>query len=165
LSASAGGLSKGRTQSPVCRVSLDDYRRNLERIIEEAERCSARVTLLTAPTAYTDSSDVPDYLVAEGFAPDKATVLRMHRAYNDVVREVARSQSAFLIDCAAGFDASPKKKLLFGQDGIHPNELGDWLIAAKVFRGFVHQGWVDPGDYKPEDLEDIGLEPRGSDLR
>jgi lysophospholipase L1-like esterase len=161
LSASLGGRGESRSTSTPCRVSLDDYRQNLERMVDDAGRCGARVALLTAPTAFTDPSDVPDYLVAEGFATDKPSVIRLHREYNEVVREVARSRGALLIDCAAGFDGSPRKKILFGEDGIHPDELGHWLIAAKMIRGFVRQGWIDRGDYSAEELESVGLDARG----
>jgi len=161
LSASIHGLGRKHGTSEMYRVSPQDYRLNLERIIDDAETCGSKVALVTAPTAFSQPSDVPDYLVEDGFIADKATLFRIHREYNDIVREVARSKSVLLIDCAAGFDASPKKKALFGEDGIHPNEAGHWLIALKVFRGFLRQGWIDRGDYG--DLEDDANTGPGSE--
>ncbi len=109
-----------------------------------------RVALITAPTAYTRPEDVQEYLVDDGFTPDKATALRLHREYNEIVRQVARSEKTLVVDCDSTFEANPQKKMLFGADGIHPNEYGHWLIGMELLRGFVRQGWVDGADY---DLE------------
>ncbi len=140
----------GRKTAALYRVSPEDYRRNLERIIADARKAGVRVALITAPTAYTRPEDVQEYLVDDGFTPDKATALRLHREYNEIVRQVARSEKTLVVDCDSTFEANPQKKMLFGADGIHPNEYGHWLIGMELLRGFVRQGWVDGADY---DLE------------
>ena len=41
---------------------------------------------------------MPDYLLTRPFASDAESVLRLHRDYNAVVREVARERGALLVD-------------------------------------------------------------------
>jgi lysophospholipase L1-like esterase len=151
LSASVRRLARGRRASETYRVSPVDYRGNLERMIDDAERGGFRIVLVTAPAAYQQAADVPDYLVQDRFIPDKTTLLTLHREYNEIVRQVARRRGVPLADCAATFDASPRRKGLFGEDGIHPNEIGHWLIARDLFRVLRDQGWIPRRGYDPED--------------
>jgi lysophospholipase L1-like esterase len=150
LAASLRGAA-ARSATLMYRVSPSDYRANLERIAGDAGRLGCRVAFITAPAGYDRPTDVPEYLVREGFIQDNETLLRVHAEYNRIVREVARERNIALVDCAATFDANPAKKSLFGEDGIHPNNQGHRLIAQEVFLGFLRQGWIDRGDYRMED--------------
>ncbi len=75
------------------RVPADQYRNNLAGIYDVLNAAGIPVVFLTAPTShYRDG--VPDYLVDQDFARDRDSVKRLHRQYNDIVRQVAARRSA-----------------------------------------------------------------------
>jgi lysophospholipase L1-like esterase len=111
------------------RVSLPEYRANLEAIGEAIERTGGRALLVTAPSAH-EQRGVPDQLVQEGLAESASAVLERHRAYNDTVREVARERGFELIDLA---EEAPKRVApTFIKDGIHFTPIGLRWVASEI---------------------------------
>ncbi len=122
------GLARAPRALGVPRVPADHYRENLEAIVA---RFDVPVILITAPTAHRRLG-VPDYLVAKGFASDAGAVLELHQAYNAIVRTVAASSPARLLDLDPEFEASKDLRAMFLEDGIHLTEVGRWRLARRV---------------------------------
>lgn len=134
----AGWLRDGlrgvkREPSDFPRVPPDDYRANLRIIARQLSEAGATVIFVTAPTSFYRLG-VPAYLVQAGLTPDAETVLAEHRAYNQIAREVARDESAYLLDLEAELDRLPNEELesIFRLDGIHFTPLGAQRVAAEV---------------------------------
>ena len=119
------------------RVPIESYRANLSAICAGFRVCGARVVLLTAPSAI-DLTGVADYLLTRPFARDAESVTRLHREYNVVVREVAASERALLLDVEREFERRADRAQLFTRDGIHLSDDGK-LALAQLFAAFVRE--------------------------
>ena len=89
------------------------------------------VLFITPPTAH-DVLGIPDYLVEMGFAKDEASVIGLHHAYNDVVREVASREPLRLLDLAADTLTPDVARAVFIEDGIHLTSDGAALVARRI---------------------------------
>jgi len=116
---------------PIPRVSRDEYAANLEKIGELTEQAGGRVLLLTAPSSF-EQLGVPGYLIP-GFAADKQKPIEWHRAYNDVVRNVAKRRGWRLLDLAAEVPPDRMRELI-AADGIHWSDVGLQWIAERLAR-------------------------------
>jgi lysophospholipase L1-like esterase len=112
------------------RVPLESYRENLRRIVATLREAGAAVVLLTAPSAHDLA--LPPYLVEKRFVARAEDAVEQHRAYNDVVREVARESGAELVDLEAELSSAPGRSALFQPDGIHFTEAGRAAVAEIV---------------------------------
>ena len=106
-------------KSPKYRVSLVDYRANLEAMIDYCRENSTTPIVITSPAGDADP------LVENGME-------RYHSAYNDVAREVAASKSVALVDAAAVFRDHPEYYDDPRKDLIHYNAFGAAKIAAMI---------------------------------
>jgi lysophospholipase L1-like esterase len=115
------------------RVTLADYRANLEFFVDSLQAAGARVVLMTPnPMRWTERDrrryDKPPYQVDD---PDGFNVLL--KQYAESARQVARERKVALVDIYAEFQAfngstgQSMDDLLL--DGIHPNARGQRLIA------------------------------------
>lgn len=127
------GHSETRLES--VRVPIDHYRSNLRKILATFNQIDVPVIFVTAPTSHY-SLGVPDSLVERGTVPNKAFSLKMHREYNDVVREIAKEHGAYLIDMEAEFGSMgvPVLSELFLIDGIHFTAIGKAVLAQAIAR-------------------------------
>jgi lysophospholipase L1-like esterase len=141
------GLELGLTRAPrplaTLRVPPDDFRANLTAIAAAARAEGAAVVLVTAPTAHRVLG-VPEYLVAEGFAPHREAVVARHREYSAIVREVAAASGAELCDFDGSFEQSLDLRAVFQKDGIHLSERG-LAAAAELLARFLAQRGLLPG--------------------
>jgi lysophospholipase L1-like esterase len=119
------------------RVPIAEYRDNLRVICERSTAAGAKVVLITAPSAF-DVKGVPEHLLSRPFVRDAATLERLHREYNDVVREVASERGALLLDLERVLGARADRGSLFLRDGIHLSESG-LLAVAELFANFVRE--------------------------
>lgn len=113
------------------RVSLAEYRENLTYIGAFFAARGVPAVFVTPPTAH-DVLGVPDYLVDMGFARDKTSVVRLHRAYNDVVRDVASQHGWPLLDLAADPLTPERARAMFIADGIHLTPGGAAVVARRI---------------------------------
>ncbi|MCU0612686.1 MAG: GDSL-type esterase/lipase family protein [Candidatus Eisenbacteria bacterium] len=115
------------------RVSPKDYRENLTHIHELFRKVGIPVVFLTAPTSHY-RLDAPDYLVEREFATDKASSMELHRGYNGIVREVADSTGAIMLDLESELGSLPPRDLgaLFSRDGIHLSLAGVAIVSARI---------------------------------
>lgn len=112
------------------RVPMDQYAANLRAIIATFRQAGTQVVLTTAPTAMYFRG-VPTYLLDKYFAVDAASVTRLHAAYNDTVRAVARSEGVACVDLEAALN-TPAADRCFHPDGIHITPRGREAVATRI---------------------------------
>ena len=119
------------------RVSLEDFRANLETMVRLARDNGSIPVLLTAPSGHVRGEE-PLYLTGR-YLHDPAELLPLHERYVEVVRAVAAAEQAPLVDLAAVFAALPRleREAAFKNDGIHLTESGDQIIAETLERVFL----------------------------
>lgn len=120
------------------RVPPDEYRANLTYIGTFFTTRHVPVIFITPPTAQY-SLGVPDYLVKEGFAANKESVVTLHRAYNQIVREVTTAHHWPILDLEQEFASLDNLADIFIEDGIHLTPIGLGLVAKRVTDFIVTQ--------------------------
>ncbi|QEF99416.1 GDSL-like Lipase/Acylhydrolase [Stieleria maiorica] len=137
----AGGLSKVRlfqliqglmpraVADSAMRVEAEDYRANLQAIGEVCRANQFDCWYLTAPHAF--DLGVPPYLIESGEAENLEDLLEIHRAYNQIVRDVAVSRGNTLVDLERELDSMNKSEL-FIDDHIHLSKQGRLLVAKRL---------------------------------
>ncbi|MFC1853571.1 SGNH/GDSL hydrolase family protein, partial [candidate division CSSED10-310 bacterium] len=113
------------------RVSLDQYRQNLQHIKGIFQQHNIPVVFISAPTAHYRCG-VPDYLLDQNFIPSKEFSVTMHQKYNSAVRTVAHESNSFLLDLENDFNDSRALEDIFKEDGIHFTDFGLMLIANRI---------------------------------
>ncbi|MBW2387557.1 MAG: hypothetical protein JRG89_03900 [Deltaproteobacteria bacterium] len=146
-------VSAGRqndTVSSQLRVPIAEYRENLEDIERRLRSLGLPVVFLTAPTAHYQFG-APAQLVSEEFAADTKSVPRLHRSYNEVVREVARDTGATLLDLEREFEALEPGELeeIFSEDGIHFTEPGLDRLGRRIASFLQREGLVGSASGSP----------------
>jgi len=114
------------------RVTPEDFRGNLTEMVVDSKKHGVVPLLLTAPTSFTPGEE-PQSLKTRWFYYLDA-LLPTHNLYAEIVREVAASEDALLVDLHKLFDgfAVDKRKSLI-PDGIHASEEGDQIIAEEMY--------------------------------
>jgi lysophospholipase L1-like esterase len=111
------------------RVSEDDYRANLTRIVARASAAGIMPVLLTAPSNHTPGRE-PEVLL-QRHVRRLAELVPLHTAYTAITRDVARATGAPLCDLAEAFDTlPPPRDRYFLQDGIHFTDEGDRAVSV-----------------------------------
>jgi lysophospholipase L1-like esterase len=123
----------------VVRVPADEYRENLLYIGSFFSERNVPIIFITPPTSH-HRLGVPDYLVDEGFALDKASVLALHQHYNQIAREVTTARAWPLLDLEREWAARPDLAEIFIQDGIHLTPAGSTLAAERI-ASFIRANW------------------------
>jgi lysophospholipase L1-like esterase len=125
------------------RVSLEDFRANLQRMVDLARENGITPVLLTAPSAH-EEGDEPVY-VQMRWLRRKEDLVPLHRSYAAVVREVAAERGVLLVDLLARFDELPReeRRASFVKDGVHLTEKGDALIARFLFDALAEAGLLE----------------------
>ncbi len=115
------------------RVPLAQYRENLEFLGAFWDARGAQSLFVTLPTSH-HRLGVPEFLVGKAFARDQQSVLDLHRAYNQVVREVAGAGGWPVLDLEAELGSLGAEDLrqIFLADGIHLTPAGLALFAQRV---------------------------------
>lgn len=116
------------------RVSPEDYAQGLRDLIAAVRQSGGQPLLLTAPRA----ASISGHLVNAGHARSKAEALRLHDDYADIVRQVAREESARLFDLAAVFTNAE----YFSRDGVHYQGEGFERIAQLLHHELME--WNPP---------------------
>jgi len=116
-----------------------DYRSNLGQIVRVLRDHDMKVVLATLPTVVRPGMTLDELRRANVVFPyfvgayDVSRFLSLHRAYNRTIREVGSSENVDIVDLAASFDSLATKTEYFW-DTMHPNEKGNVLVAASLFR-------------------------------
>ncbi len=113
------------------RVPLAEYVENLIHIGEFFEGRDVPVVFITPPSAHY-MLGVPDELVDDGFAVNKESVIELHKAYNQALRDTAEPRGWLILEQEETFAASPDLSRIFIYDGIHLTENGLNVIAQHI---------------------------------
>lgn len=115
------------------RVPLNQYRDNLRQIEKVFTNKSVPAIFIMAPTSHYKLG-VPDYLVEKNFVQDKKTAIRLHKEYNQVVRNIAQDGTSYSLDLEAEYNNLSAENLaaLFLADGIHMTDIGLAVIAKRI---------------------------------
>lgn len=116
---------------PVERVPLNEYVDNLTYIGEFFTARDVPVVFITPPTSHY-ALGVPDYLIEQKFAVDKESVIRLHRQYNQALRELTEAKGWYLLDLEQTYETSPDLERIFTKDGIHLTSYGRNVIGKDV---------------------------------
>jgi lysophospholipase L1-like esterase len=132
LNAVSGSITRRNDWTGEVRVPLDDYQANLVNLRELFQRSTVPVIFITAPTSHYRLG-VPQYLINMNFVHDKESVVTLHKAYNEVVRQVA-DDGAILLDLDSEISSASHRSLraLFMDDGIHLTSIGLAVIGARI---------------------------------
>ena len=131
------GLSRPQPLD-VFRVSIADYEANLRYIQAFFAERDVPVIFLTAPTSHYRLG-VPARTIEEKLGQAAAGIQEAHRAYNDVVRQVAEQTQSELIDLEQHFEAEAAIEPFFTADGIHLTDRGLARIAAQIERHLMRR--------------------------
>lgn len=154
-------------------VSLEDFRTNMETIVDKVEALEAIPILFTAPYV---RDDPPPY---QGNYEDGLTAALDE--YNAVIREIAADKGVYLVDMREMCDSYDRSDFLVS-DGVHLSEVGkkaytDTLVAfmRENFRTdpdaprveYPERPTVEPGSWTKDIISfnpDDWMTPQSSDL-
>jgi lysophospholipase L1-like esterase len=109
-------------------VNLEDYKVNIEKIIDKAQAAGIKVMVLTSTMIKEDqSNDLNQKLLG----------------YNQFLREIAKEKGCLLADLNQEMqdalktfpEDAPKGKQLTG-DGVHMNPYGNFMMAGGILKAF-----------------------------
>jgi len=131
LNWASASLSGEREPIDQVRVPADDYRVNLDRIIDLVSKENVPIILITAPTSFYRLG-VPSGIVEQKFADSQETIIQLHQEYNQIVRAVAQDREVYLLDLEQEFDRVENLRSLFSNDGIHFTSNGLSVLGYRV---------------------------------
>lgn len=108
-------------------VSLEDYKTNITKIVDQCQAAGIKVMILTSTMIKEDKSK---------------DLNQMLKGYNDFLIELAKEKKCLLADLNADMqaiiDASEDKKggKLLTTDGVHMNPEGNKMMATGVLKAF-----------------------------
>jgi lysophospholipase L1-like esterase len=117
-----------RPDPPPFRVPLPEYRENLREMLDAVSEAGGRSTLVAAPHRFTAQSR--RRYVEDGYLLEGDDALAIHRAYLDVVRELAGHTAVSVLGADTAFAAFGDSPALLRDDGIHLTEAGHRALAA-----------------------------------
>lgn len=113
------------------RVPPEDYKSNLTEIGELFKKKKAPVIFLTAPTFFYKWG-VPKGLFKLQSLDSSEQLIRLHKQYNSIVREVASGDGFYLVDLESDLGEFENMYDIFVFDSIHFTSEGLALVANKV---------------------------------
>lgn len=116
------------------RVSVDQYRANLEHVITQAQGLSDKIVLL-------NTTPVVDRLTVNPEGKDKSRLNEYIVPYNQCLQELGNKLRVDVIDVNTTFMAI-NHELLFCEDGLHPNEQGHQIIFEQVKKYLINKNWM-----------------------
>ena len=127
-------------------TSAESYEKSLRSIVAKIKATGARVLLLT-PSECLARSGKTDAEKDASFAKTQAHL----DAYEAVIRKVAADESCLLAENRKLFTAGLKDgKTLFVEDQIHPNYLGQTLIARSILDAMGRPDVALPQAFDPK---------------
>ena len=123
------------------RVRLTDYRQNLTTMVRTLKAKGARVVLMTSNPIYWSETTWPLY-ARPPYQPDDPDGFNVVlRDYAQAVREIAKAEDVGIVDVFAAFIAETakpgRKPSSLTMDGMHPNDLGQRIIADLLIAHFA----------------------------
>ena len=138
-------------------VSIDEYRRNLERFTEESRRRDVRLLFLHLPLRPLARGDNEPLFPGETPPPlsiygvnSLEELHEVHDRFRDITREVAEFHDTPMLDVSDGFrefrELNPEGELYSAYDLVHPNARGAAVIARLLEGRLVSLGWLASSD-------------------
>jgi len=121
-------LMKGKHRTPPFRVSIPEYRDNLQGIVRLVRENGGTVILIAGP--YHFIPGVEAQYVKDKYLVPGDDVSSIHRAYLDVVRGFAGQDGVTVVAADNVFEELGDYPLLMRQDGIHFTDVGHRVMAA-----------------------------------
>jgi len=107
------------------KVSKERFVLNLQTVIDSAGKISKKIILVNI-------TPVDEALYSKRFGADERVRSNSYiEEYNSLIIEIAKKNSISLIDTYSAY-MQAGYKILFSEDGLHPNEKGHQLIFEKV---------------------------------
>jgi lysophospholipase L1-like esterase len=136
-------------------VPLEQFKKNLRRIVELGRAEGAEVWLLTTPHAFLTDENRGQYdkfprtmsaklLIAFSAIPSFEKMIAIHDMYAEACRAVARETGAPLVDMEAAYAAHASEHLFASTDVVHPTQLGQNLEAEVLYQQLVGEGIIHP---------------------
>lgn len=125
------GKNKNETLKQSLRVRPDDYKNNLNTIIDLAQANNIKVILITAP------HHLAEFQPTSYFPYPKEILLPLHLKYNQIVRIVAKERRVPLVDLEAIVHNNPA---IISKDGVHFTPLGCQFVAKAVLDRLAAEG-------------------------
>ncbi|MEN8661038.1 MAG: SGNH/GDSL hydrolase family protein [Lentimonas sp.] len=120
------GTNDLRADAPKVYVSLKDYKKNLETMIQKCESIDAKVVLCTLPPINIDKF----FARHETELYDKEGGLsKMIENYRNVAAQVAKTQNVPLVDLNKELADQPQ---WMSHDGVHPSKEGTRIIGQLI---------------------------------
>lgn len=120
-------------------VSPDEFKQNLLKLVEDAEKITPRIVFLGLLPVEDEKLNPMPWEPTHGYATEYV------RRYEQIIKEVAEGQGIQFVPLLDEFLERDFKSLLI--DGIHPNDDGHTLVAEIVQRELKKLGWFD--SYSP----------------
>ncbi|MBW2542063.1 MAG: hypothetical protein JRF15_08230 [Deltaproteobacteria bacterium] len=139
-------LLSRRSDPPPFRVPPDEYRENLQSMIDEVIEAGGRVVLIAAPHRFAEKNQRHYVADAQLLPEDDAPAI--HRSYLDIVREFGGREGVAVLGADVIFDTLGETPPLFRNDGVHLTEAGQRamgaLIAEQIRSGTGADGTATP---------------------
>jgi lysophospholipase L1-like esterase len=130
------------------RVPINEYQENLEEIEDRFENQHVPVVFITAPTSHYKLG-VPDYLIENQYGKSKNAVIELHSEYNEVVREVAAQDNAYLLDLEKRINNRDDLDDIFMNDGIHFTRSGTEVVG-NIIGEYIYKNVLPDSLKQPE---------------
>lgn len=133
-------------------IPIEDYARNLRRIVELARERGAEAWLLTAPHNPDPNPSAARELAARNRTSFRH-LLQVHEAYGEALRRVGRETGALVVDMEAVYRRHAGEPVFLPTDAVHPSQGGHNLEAETLYAALVRRGVIaagsDPGSSRP----------------
>jgi lysophospholipase L1-like esterase len=124
-------------------IPLEEYERNLRRIVEIGRARGAEVWLLTAPRNPAPGEEAVRIMSAHNrLAFDR--LMQVHDDYNDAVRRVGRELGAPVVDMDAVYRLHADEPAFLPTDVAHPSQGGHVLEAETLYAELLARGTLAP---------------------
>ena len=122
------------------RVSISDYRSNLNQMVQLAKSNDIIPILITAPSSHKQGRE-PAYLTRR-WLNDLSELVPLHKQYVEAVRDLSTGEGVPLIDLYQEFGRMSQAELdrYFLKDGIHLTPEGNMKIAEIIYRYLANSG-------------------------
>jgi len=140
-----GSTAEAEEGTRELRVSPEQFEQNLLSFIRETRSMQAIPVLATQPENLGEATE--RHLQLNQFSPGPGEdPIRLHRRYNDIVRNVATSQQVPLVDLEEEF-LRRRREHFFEADGIHLTSRGHNHIARLILALLREEGKLTPQQY------------------
>jgi lysophospholipase L1-like esterase len=120
------GTNDLRVDAPRVHVTLKDYKKNLETMIQHCQKAGAKVVICTLPPI-----NIEKYFTRHEtkLYDEQGGLQKMINNYRDTATEVAKNHNAPLVDLNTELKKQPT---WMSPDGVHPSEQGTRIIAELI---------------------------------